>query len=76
MKKEICFDRNQLIRTMASYLFNVVLRHVHSELVSSERNETEILKVPILIEHIWETFFSNKHKKLIKQKFVHMSNIE
>ena len=30
----------------ASYLFNVGLRHAHSELLSNERNEIEILRFP------------------------------
>ena len=64
MKKEICFNINQLIWTTlhrlvrgTSYLFNVDLRHAHSVLLSS-------IRVPILIEHIWEHFYPNKKQEV------------
>ena len=53
MKKEVCFNVNQLILTTlhrlvrgTGYLFNVGLTHAHSALVSSGRNETEVLRFP------------------------------
>ena len=70
MKKEVCFNINQLIWTTlhrlvrgTSYLFNVGLTHAHSVLFSSDRNET---KVPILIKHIWENLDPNKKQEVIK----------
>ena len=53
MKKELCFNIDQLIWTTlhrlvrgTSYLFNVGLKHTHSVLFSSDRNETEVLRFP------------------------------
>ena len=43
MKKEVCFNINQLIRTTLHRLLNDGVRHAHSVSVSSERNETKIL---------------------------------
>ena len=37
--------------------------------------KTKILRFPFWL-NILETFFSNKYKKLVKQKLVHLSNIE
>ena len=36
MKKEVCFNMNQLIWT---YLFNVGVKHAHSVLFSSDINQ-------------------------------------
>ena len=53
MKKEVSFNINQLIWTTlhrlvcrTSYLFNVALTHAHCVLFSSDRNETEVLRLP------------------------------
>ena len=53
MKKEACFNINQLISTTlhrlvrgTSYLFSVGLTHAYSVLFSSNRNETEVLRFP------------------------------
>ena len=72
MKKEVCFNINQLTWTKlprlvrkTSYLFNVSLTHEHSVLFSSDRNETEVcIKVLILIEHIWGNFYPNKKREV------------
>ena len=53
MKKEVCFNINQLIWTtlhrlvrVTSYVFNVGLTHANSIFFSSDRNETELLSFP------------------------------
>ena len=53
MKKEACFNINQLIWTTlhrlvrgTSYLFSVGFTHAYSALFSSSRNETEVLRFP------------------------------
>ena len=83
MKKEVCFNINQLIWTTlhrivrgASYLFNVGLTHAHSVLFSSDRNETKILRFTILIEHTWKNFYPNKKQEVTYNRNFHLGNIE
>ena len=61
MKKEVFLNINQLIWTTlhrlvrgTSYLFSVGLTHVHSVLLSSDRNETEVLRFPFLLDILWQ----------------------
>ena len=73
MKKEICFNINQLIWTTlhrlvrgTSYLFNVGLTHAHSVLFSSDRNETEVLRFPFWLNIFGKISIQIKTRKLLK----------
>ena len=73
MKKEVCFNINQLIWTTlhrlvrgTSYLINVGLRHVHSVLFSSDRNETEVLRFPFWLNIFGKISIQIKNRKLLK----------
>ena len=73
MKKEVCFNINQLIWTTlhrlvrgTSYLFNVGLTHAHSVLFSSDRNETEVLRFPFWLNIFGKISIQIKNRKLLK----------
>ena len=73
MKKEVCFNINQLIWTTlhrlvrgTSYLINVGLTHVHSVLFSSDRNETEVLRFPFWLNIFGKISIQIKNRKLLK----------
>ena len=73
MKKEVCFNINQLIWTTlhrlvrrTSCLFNVGLRHARSVLFSSDRNETEVLRFPFWLNIFGKIFIQIKNRKLLK----------
>ena len=74
MKKEVCFNVNQLIWTIlhrlvhgTSYLFNVSLTHAYSVLFSSERNETKLLRFPFWLNIFGKIFIQMKNRKLLKR---------
>ena len=73
MKKEVCFNINQLIWTTfhrlvrgTSYLFNIGLTHAHSVLFSSDRNETEVLRFPFWLNIFGKISIQIKNRKLLK----------
>ena len=73
MKKEVCFNINQLIWTTLhrlmrgiSYLFNVGLTHAHSVLFSSDRNKTKVLRFPFWLNIFWKISIQIKNRKLLK----------
>ena len=73
IKKEVCFNINQLIWTTlhrlvrgTSYLINVGLTHVHSVLFSSDRNETEVLRFPFWLNIFGKIYIQIKKRKLLK----------
>ena len=73
MKKEACFNMNQLIwKTLdrlvrgTNYLFNVGLTHAHSVLFSSNRNETEVIRFPFWLNIFGKIYIQIKNRKLLK----------
>ena len=65
MRKDICFNINQLILTTLHRLQLSI--------------QTKTIKIPIMIKHIveiWKDCFPSKYIKLLKQEFVHFGNIE
>ena len=73
MKKEVCFNINQLIWTIlhrlvrgTSYLFNVDLTHAHSVLSSSDRNQTEVLRFPYLLNIFGKIYIQIKTGSYLK----------